>query len=54
MPQMSPLSWLTLFLTFSLMFMILAQINYSHLDYTPLSYDQSAPKNNKNSLHWKW
>nr|ALG66380.1 ATP synthase F0 subunit 8 [Orophyllus montanus] len=54
MPQMSPLSWLTLFLTFSLMLMIMIQINYSHLDYTPLSSNPSTPKHNKNSLHWKW
>nr|AVI25208.1 ATP synthase F0 subunit 8 [Phyllomimus sp. YH-2018] len=53
MPQMSPLSWLTLMLTFSFMLILLTQINYSHLNFT------SMPNNcliitPQTQMNWSW
>nr|YP_010587278.1 ATP synthase F0 subunit 8 [Allobaccha apicalis]WAB45758.1 ATP synthase F0 subunit 8 [Allobaccha apicalis] len=53
MPQMAPISWLSLFIFFSLIFIMFNLMNY--FIYTPLS---SKSKNfNKiitNSMNWKW
>nr|AMH85477.1 ATP synthase F0 subunit 8 [Eudasyphora canadiana] len=54
MPQMAPIGWLSLFIIFSITFMIFNMMNY-------FSFIPSMPKsnlNNKisstNSLNWKW
>nr|QOV03302.1 ATP synthase F0 subunit 8 [Phaonia errans] len=53
MPQMAPINWLSLFIIFSISFMIFCVMNY-------YSYNPSMPKlnfknMNKNiSFNWKW
>nr|WPN85776.1 ATP synthase F0 subunit 8 [Stomorhina sp.] len=54
MPQMAPIGWLSLFIIFSIAFMIFNMMNY-------YSYIPSMPKSNlinktqiTNSLNWKW
>nr|UJG45322.1 ATP synthase F0 subunit 8 [Anthomyia procellaris] len=54
MPQMAPIGWLSLFIIFSIAFMIFNMMNY-------YSFFPSMPKScliNKtqltNSLNWKW
>nr|AXS65427.1 ATP synthase F0 subunit 8 [Bostrichoidea sp. 3 KM-2017] len=51
MPQMAPMNWLTLFIMFSLFFLILNSMNY---------FNQLAKNSRKNiekektSINWKW
>nr|YP_004021881.1 ATP synthase F0 subunit 8 [Exorista sorbillans]ADO85312.1 ATP synthase F0 subunit 8 [Exorista sorbillans] len=53
MPQMAPINWLSLFIIFSITFMIFNMMNY-------YSYSPFMPKSNLmnkkkiNSLNWKW
>nr|YP_010626518.1 ATP synthase F0 subunit 8 [Hirtodrosophila subflavohalterata]WBK17654.1 ATP synthase F0 subunit 8 [Hirtodrosophila subflavohalterata] len=53
MPQMAPISWLILFIIFSLTFILFCSMNY-------YSYMPSLPKSNElkssqlNSMSWKW
>nr|WNG77925.1 ATP synthase F0 subunit 8 [Elephantomyia inulta] len=53
MPQMSPLSWLSLFIIFSITLIIFNMLNY-------FLYLPPAPKKNNNkafnmtTLNWKW
>nr|YP_010715728.1 ATP synthase F0 subunit 8 [Hermya beelzebul]WDE73955.1 ATP synthase F0 subunit 8 [Hermya beelzebul] len=54
MPQMAPIAWLSLFIMFSIIFMIFNMMNY-------YSYNTFLPKLNSNkklmmisSLNWKW
>nr|YP_009503487.1 ATP synthase F0 subunit 8 [Soliperla sp. ZTC-2018]AXB38833.1 ATP synthase F0 subunit 8 [Soliperla sp. ZTC-2018] len=52
MPQMAPISWLTLFLLFHQSFLIFNTINYfSFLPPSPLSQKKSI---NQTPLNWKW
>nr|YP_009560902.1 ATP synthase F0 subunit 8 [Hydrotaea chalcogaster]QAB45335.1 ATP synthase F0 subunit 8 [Hydrotaea chalcogaster] len=54
MPQMAPIGWLSLFIIFSIAFMIFNMMNY-------YSYNPTMPKSNLinknnliNSMNWKW
>nr|QNE85780.1 ATP synthase F0 subunit 8 [Hydrotaea irritans] len=54
MPQMAPIGWLSLFIIFSIAFMIFNMMNY-------YSYNPHMPKSNlinkdnlTTSLNWKW
>nr|WEG23140.1 ATP synthase F0 subunit 8 [Bithia sp. 1 HNL-2023a] len=54
MPQMSPINWLSLFIMFSITFLIINMMNY-------YMYNLNTPKFNlnfqfklKKSLNWKW
>nr|YP_009058479.1 ATP synthase F0 subunit 8 [Scathophaga stercoraria]AIL95201.1 ATP synthase F0 subunit 8 [Scathophaga stercoraria]UJG45478.1 ATP synthase F0 subunit 8 [Scathophaga stercoraria] len=54
MPQMAPIGWLSLFIIFSIAFVIFNMMNY-------YSFIPSMPKSNlinknqqMNSLNWKW
>nr|YP_009176809.1 ATP synthase F0 subunit 8 [Delia antiqua]ALJ11008.1 ATP synthase F0 subunit 8 [Delia antiqua] len=54
MPQMAPIGWLSLFIIFSITFMIFNMMNY-------YSFLPSMPKSTliyksqqMNSLNWKW
>nr|AMK38958.1 ATP synthase F0 subunit 8 [Morellia lopesae] len=54
MPQMAPIGWLSLFIIFSITFMIFNMMNY-------YSYNPTMPKSNlinkkqsNNTLNWKW
>nr|WGO58045.1 ATP synthase F0 subunit 8 [Rhabdoblatta incisa] len=51
MPQMMPLSWLTLYLFFIIMLMIFSFINYYSFIPQPFSSKKST---SSNSLNWKW
>nr|QTC08139.1 ATP synthase F0 subunit 8 [Parachauliodes continentalis] len=52
MPQMAPLSWLILFIFFTILFIIFNIMNY--YIYSP-SLPSSSKTNLKNySLSWKW
>nr|AXS65983.1 ATP synthase F0 subunit 8 [Curculionoidea sp. 6 KM-2017]AXS65993.1 ATP synthase F0 subunit 8 [Curculionoidea sp. 5 KM-2017] len=51
MPQMSPLNWISLFLMFSSLFIILMMMNYYIFMYNPHSPQM---KKNKIKLNWKW
>nr|UQJ75173.1 ATP synthase F0 subunit 8 [Marginitermes cactiphagus] len=52
MPQMMPMSWLILFLMFSLTFMMFAATNY----YTTIQKMMIKSKENINrkTMNWKW
>nr|YP_010239115.1 ATP synthase F0 subunit 8 [Miltogramma oestracea]QTF74375.1 ATP synthase F0 subunit 8 [Miltogramma oestracea] len=53
MPQMAPINWLTLFIIFSITFMIFNMMNfYLFKPSMPKSY--MINKINPNSLNWKW
>nr|YP_009772317.1 ATP synthase F0 subunit 8 [Hydrotaea dentipes]QIT03198.1 ATP synthase F0 subunit 8 [Hydrotaea dentipes] len=54
MPQMAPIAWLSLFIIFSITFVIFNMVNY--YSYNPIM-PKSMPNNNlykMNSLNWKW
>nr|YP_010701655.1 ATP synthase F0 subunit 8 [Sphaerophoria philanthus]UEK75600.1 ATP synthase F0 subunit 8 [Epistrophe lamellata]WCJ53216.1 ATP synthase F0 subunit 8 [Sphaerophoria philanthus] len=53
MPQMSPISWLSLFIFFSIIFILFNMMNY--FIYTPNSSKSKKLFNiNKISMNWKW
>nr|ATN41232.1 ATP synthase F0 subunit 8 [Endopterygota sp. 24 LC-2017] len=53
MPQMAPIGWLTLFVIFSITFILFSMMNYySILPFSPKSQDKKFIKSN--SLNWKW
>nr|AOY39711.1 ATP synthase F0 subunit 8 [Scolytinae sp. BMNH 1043001] len=51
MPQMSPLQWTSLFMFFSILFMITLMINYYLFSYLP-KYKKFNQL--KISTNWKW
>nr|UQJ75199.1 ATP synthase F0 subunit 8 [Kalotermes flavicollis]URH16479.1 ATP synthase F0 subunit 8 [Kalotermes flavicollis] len=52
MPQMMPLSWLTLFIVFSMTLMLFASLNYySHI---PTTKAHVSTKIQVKSTNWKW
>nr|AXS66460.1 ATP synthase F0 subunit 8 [Cucujoidea sp. 25 KM-2017] len=51
MPQMAPLSWLTLFFYFTFIFIFYNIINYYSFLYLP---KKSSFKKKKMSISWKW
>nr|UJG45296.1 ATP synthase F0 subunit 8 [Beris vallata] len=54
MPQMAPISWLTLFIIFTITFIMFNILNYfCFFNNTP--QNNSPIKNNLiNSMNWKW
>nr|YP_010400376.1 ATP synthase F0 subunit 8 [Protomiltogramma cincta]UQS76075.1 ATP synthase F0 subunit 8 [Protomiltogramma cincta] len=54
MPQMAPINWLSLFIIFSMTFVIFMIMNY--YVFTPYMPKSSIMKNIQmtNSLNWKW
>nr|QNV11748.1 ATP synthase F0 subunit 8 [Siphlonurus aestivalis] len=52
MPQMAPLSWLTLFIVFSLTLILFNLVNY--FLYTPNAPSSAAGAFKTNSFNWKW
>uniref|UniRef100_UPI0030FE148B ATP synthase F0 subunit 8 n=1 Tax=Prodasineura croconota TaxID=1407214 RepID=UPI0030FE148B len=53
MPQMAPMSWLTLFVLFSMALMMFSIMNYySYLPKTKETEDSSNLITNK--MNWKW
>nr|AXS65362.1 ATP synthase F0 subunit 8 [Cleroidea sp. 2 KM-2017] len=51
MPQMSPLSWFTLFSEFCLIFLLINSINYFSYNYTSKT---SITKKLLLKINWKW
>nr|YP_011001005.1 ATP synthase F0 subunit 8 [Bellardia viarum]WPN85802.1 ATP synthase F0 subunit 8 [Bellardia viarum] len=54
MPQMAPISWLSLFIMFSITFVIFNMMNY--YSFTPFMPKSDLINKNQftNSLNWKW
>nr|YP_010702840.1 ATP synthase F0 subunit 8 [Agrilus adelphinus]WCO09267.1 ATP synthase F0 subunit 8 [Agrilus adelphinus] len=52
MPQMAPMSWLTLFTIFSITFTIFSVLNYYSLIYQPLIKKEQEKLIKK--INWKW
>nr|YP_009479241.1 ATP synthase F0 subunit 8 [Cryptocercus meridianus]YP_010620905.1 ATP synthase F0 subunit 8 [Anaplecta omei]AVN67227.1 ATP synthase F0 subunit 8 [Anaplecta omei]AVT43909.1 ATP synthase F0 subunit 8 [Cryptocercus meridianus]WAX39197.1 ATP synthase F0 subunit 8 [Anaplecta omei] len=52
MPQMMPLNWLTLFIMFSLTFILFNIISYYNFNYSTININttQMKPK----AMNWKW
>nr|YP_009919003.1 ATP synthase F0 subunit 8 [Orthonevra geniculata]QMP96583.1 ATP synthase F0 subunit 8 [Orthonevra geniculata] len=53
MPQMAPINWLTLFITFSLIFIMFNIMNY--FIYSPMTpKSKNTNKIIMKSMNWKW
>nr|UJG45387.1 ATP synthase F0 subunit 8 [Nemoura flexuosa] len=52
MPQMAPISWLTLFIAFSLILLIFNFVNY--YSFLPKTPEVSQKAISSNSMNWKW
>nr|QLY89506.1 ATP synthase F0 subunit 8 [Empis livida] len=53
MPQMAPIGWLSLFIIFTLTFMLFSMMNYyAFLPPTPKT--SQLNQTSFNSLNWKW
>nr|AOY40062.1 ATP synthase F0 subunit 8 [Scolytinae sp. BMNH 1040351] len=51
MPQMSPLSWLTLYMFFSMLFMLTVTLNYYIFLYAP---KKESSHTTLQKINWKW
>nr|AOY39932.1 ATP synthase F0 subunit 8 [Scolytinae sp. BMNH 1040002] len=51
MPQMAPMSWMTLYLVFSIILMITMAISFFQILYTKKT---SSKKKIKTQMNWKW
>nr|AZJ16973.1 ATP synthase F0 subunit 8 [Caenis sp. JYZ-2018] len=54
MPQMAPISWLTLFILFSILYILYAMLNYFSAVPTPQQTSASIQKLNGTPYNWKW
>nr|YP_010987359.1 ATP synthase F0 subunit 8 [Lednia tumana]QCF39713.1 ATP synthase F0 subunit 8 [Lednia tumana]WOL43202.1 ATP synthase F0 subunit 8 [Lednia tumana] len=52
MPQMAPISWLTLFIAFSLILLIFNFVNY--YSFLPKTPEISQKSISHTSMNWKW
>nr|QHN56420.1 ATP synthase F0 subunit 8 [Dohrniphora cornuta] len=52
MPQMAPISWLLLFIVFSITFILFNIMNYYSFIYKPESSETT--KKSFKSFNWKW
>nr|YP_009967201.1 ATP synthase F0 subunit 8 [Sinopodisma pieli]ATO88556.1 ATP synthase F0 subunit 8 [Sinopodisma pieli] len=53
MPQMSPLMWFSLFIMFSIVFILFNQMNFFSFKPMILKTEEKEQIKNKN-LNWKW
>nr|YP_007517099.1 ATP synthase F0 subunit 8 [Procecidochares utilis]AGG10662.1 ATP synthase F0 subunit 8 [Procecidochares utilis]UXG57158.1 ATP synthase F0 subunit 8 [Procecidochares utilis] len=53
MPQMAPISWLSLFIIFSITFMLYNIMNFYSMNYKSPQFKNKFKMFNK-SLNWKW
>nr|YP_010249778.1 ATP synthase F0 subunit 8 [Rheocricotopus villiculus]QTT60909.1 ATP synthase F0 subunit 8 [Rheocricotopus villiculus] len=53
MPQMAPISWLTLFVIFSISFMIFNMLNY-YCFYNKINLTSKNEVKLNKTLNWKW
>nr|AFQ62331.1 ATP synthase F0 subunit 8 [Dermestes peruvianus] len=51
MPQMAPMNWLTLFIFFTLTFLVLNSMNFFQTNYQSKT---STSKKNTYKINWKW
>nr|YP_011010189.1 ATP synthase F0 subunit 8 [Halobates micans]WPW46713.1 ATP synthase F0 subunit 8 [Halobates micans]WPW46778.1 ATP synthase F0 subunit 8 [Halobates micans]WPW46804.1 ATP synthase F0 subunit 8 [Halobates micans] len=51
MPQMAPLSWLTLMIMFIIMIIIINSMTYFNKNY---KIEESMENKKMNQLNWKW
>uniref|UniRef100_A0A343C225 ATP synthase complex subunit 8 n=1 Tax=Anthrenus verbasci TaxID=295669 RepID=A0A343C225_9COLE len=51
MPQMAPMNWLTLFITFSFIFLMTNSLNFFSLMYITI---KKKTEKSKNMTNWKW
>nr|AXS65372.1 ATP synthase F0 subunit 8 [Bostrichoidea sp. 9 KM-2017] len=51
MPQMAPLSWLTLFFYFTIIFLMINSLNYYNFNYKSIT--NKFTKTQK-KINWKW
>nr|ALO70841.1 ATP synthase F0 subunit 8 [Philonthus fimetarius] len=51
MPQMAPLNWLSLFILFTMIFIIFNSMNYFSFKY---SFKKSNFSKKINKINWKW
>nr|YP_010999271.1 ATP synthase F0 subunit 8 [Synorthocladius bifidus]WPM93117.1 ATP synthase F0 subunit 8 [Synorthocladius bifidus] len=56
MPQMAPISWLILFIIFSMAFLSFNVLNYFCYNNKKISMNKNSSmnKNNYKNLNWKW
>nr|YP_009441841.1 ATP synthase F0 subunit 8 [Ips sexdentatus]AOY39594.1 ATP synthase F0 subunit 8 [Ips sexdentatus]AVC55946.1 ATP synthase F0 subunit 8 [Ips sexdentatus] len=54
MPQMAPMNWLTLFLFFSILFILTIFLNYFFHLFPSINLFNQQKKNNKLLKNWKW
>nr|AUG33523.1 ATP synthase F0 subunit 8 [Cerconychia flectospina] len=52
MPQMAPISWLSLFIVFSIVLLVFSSMNYYNFMISPPS--TQIKKINQNPMNWKW
>nr|AYW52301.1 ATP synthase F0 subunit 8 [Agrilinae sp. 1 ACP-2013] len=52
MPQMAPMSWLTLFEVFTVTFIMFSIMNYYITTYPPFNMDKKKEITKK--INWKW
>nr|YP_003433944.1 ATP synthase F0 subunit 8 [Siphlonurus immanis] len=53
MPQMAPLSWLTLFIMFSMTLILFNIINYYSFEFSPPGSSQTTTTSTQ-ALNWQW
>nr|ARI44202.1 ATP synthase F0 subunit 8 [Chamaemyia juncorum] len=53
MPQMAPMSWLSLYLFFFIVFLLFNVLNYFCIFYSPSPSNKTNLKTNKHFM-WKW
>nr|WMQ76580.1 ATP synthase F0 subunit 8 [Austrosimulium sp.] len=56
MPQMAPISWLTLFILFTIIFVLFNIMNYFCIVFTPSSKSEEGKTSQLTppTLSWKW
>nr|QLY90295.1 ATP synthase F0 subunit 8 [Caenis robusta]UJG45452.1 ATP synthase F0 subunit 8 [Caenis robusta] len=54
MPQMAPISWLTLFILFSVLYIMYMILNYFSSAPTPNPVKKNSNTHDTNSFFWKW
>nr|ADZ56290.1 ATP synthase F0 subunit 8 [Tuarega ouarzazatensis] len=53
MPQMSPLTWFSLFIMFSATLILFNQMNFFYFKTMPIKMFESTKSEEKN-MNWKW
>nr|UDF83746.1 ATP synthase F0 subunit 8 [Trichopsidea sp.] len=54
MPQMAPMSWLSLFIYFSIIFFLFSNMNYFSFLPTSNKLKKEEKELKTNSMNWKW